>query len=95
MPTISCWRVLCQHQFVTIAVNEYFLHKRHHMPCVMTSSIPSLEIFSTIEDMGGGRSVPATQLRQIYKTKLLGTVKLDILGLHCPFFTVSLCKLDI
>ena len=50
MPTTSRFpRVLCHRKFVAIRVNEYFLHKWRHVPCVLTSSIiPSLSSLSIL-----------------------------------------------
>ena len=39
MLTMSFSQVLCHRKFVTIWVNDYFLHKWCHVPCIMTSSI--------------------------------------------------------
>lgn len=48
MPATSLSHVLCYHQFVMIGVKKYFLHKWHHVLCIITSSIiPSSSILIT------------------------------------------------
>ena len=50
MPTTSRFPcVLCHRKLVAIRVNEYFLHKWRHVPCVLTSSfISSLSSLSIL-----------------------------------------------
>ena len=52
-PITSFSRVLRHRKFVAIGVNRYFLHKWHHAPCVMTSSIIPLLSILNIWSRGG------------------------------------------
>ena len=54
MATSFSW-VFCHHKLVTIGVNKHFLHKWHHVSCIITSSIiPSLSILNIDKLWGGG-----------------------------------------
>ena len=55
MPTTSLLHVLCHRKFVTVRMDKYFLHKWHHVPCIMTSPIiPFLSILNIWRWRGGG-----------------------------------------
>ena len=62
MLTMSFSRVLCHHKFVTIWVNEYFLHKWCHVPCIMTSSIIPFPSILNIWRCGGFTALPLYQV---------------------------------
>ena len=45
--------VLCHHKFLMIRGNDYFLHKWHQVPCVMSSIIPSLSTMRGLTALNG------------------------------------------